>query len=127
MPPTNEKEGFTATLRAIGGGSFEAEATEALRELVQRIQYVAERGGGKPKGKIVVSLTIKQDRGIMEIEPDIRVVTPGVVRNRTIMYGTPDGRLVDSDPRQTSLALAPAKDVSTHGVVDIRQAQAGDR
>ena len=125
MPPTNE--GFAETLRTINGGDFEAEATEALRELVQRIQHVAEHGGGKPKGKIVVALTIKQDRGIMEIEPDIKVVTPGLVRNRTIMYGTPDGRLVANDPRQTSLALGPAKDVSTRSVVDIRQAQAGDR
>lgn len=125
MPPTNE--GFASTLSAINGGDFEEEATEALRELVQRIQHVAERGGGKPKGKIVLTLTIKQDRGVMEIEPDLKLVTPGLVRNRTIMYGTPDGRLVDSDPRQTSLALGPAKDVSTRGVVDIRQAQAGDR
>lgn len=124
MPPTND--GFADTLRAINGGEFEAEATEALRELVRRIQHAAEHNGGKPKGKIVVSLTIKQDRGIMEIEPDIKTVTPGLVRNRTIMYGTDDGRLVQNDPRQLALGL-PVKDVSTRAVVDIRSAQAGER
>lgn len=130
MPKDEQDATIIDVLGGLGQGRFVEEATAKLRELVKEINRVAEVGGGKPKGKIILSLTLGLDRGIFDVEPSIKITTPATVRARTIMYSTPDGRLTKNDFRQGQLALEEAKDVSTRAAVrdvrDFRAAAAND-
>lgn len=121
---------LTEVLEVLGQGRFVEEATAQLRGLVKEMNRVAEIGGGKPKGKLTITLSLGLDRGIFDLEPSIKITTPASVRARTIMYSTADGQLSKNDTRQGFLPLAEAKDVSTRGAVrdvrDIRERQANE-
>lgn len=118
-------------LTGLGGGRFVEEATAQLKTLVKEMNRVAESGGGKPKGKIVITLALGLDRGIFDLEPTVQVKPPSTVRARTIMYSGVDGRLSKNAPpsNQHQLPLSEAKDVSTRSdvrSVDFRRAAAND-
>lgn len=122
MPDQQEGQepSFAQMLRDLGGGSFHREATEALASLVKEMWRVAEATGGKPKGTFDLKIKFVLDRGIMDVDPAVKITAPATVRARTIMYPTPDGRLSRNDLRQGQLALEGARDVSTAPVRDIR-------
>jgi hypothetical protein len=122
MPDEQEgqERSLAQVLKELGGGSFHREASEALATLVKEMWRVAEAAGGKPKGKLVLTLNLSLDRGIMDLDPSVKVTTPATIRARTIMYPGPDGRLSRNDFRQGALALENARDVSTAPVRDIR-------
>lgn len=122
---------LTGVLQDISGGEFHAVATARLAALAATMQSVERNAGGKPKGKLTINLTLKLDRGVFEIDADIKVVEPATITGRTFMYANQDGGLVKEDPRQGSLALAaPVRD-GTPDVRplrrDVKSAQAGER
>jgi hypothetical protein len=123
----NQKASLANVLVGLGQGRFHDEATEALQRLVKEMNRVAEAGGGKPKGKLVITLDLMLDRGIFELNPGVKVTTPATVRARTIMFSTPDGQLSKNDLRQGTLGLEGAKDVGFGEVKDFRAAQAGEK
>lgn len=128
MPETEDRDTILDTLHGIAQGRFVREVTEQMQALVKEMNRVAELGGGKPKGKLVLTLNLALDRGIMSVEPAIKITTPNPIRALTIMYPTADGRLTKNDTRQGMLALGEGKDVSTRvDVRDIRERQANDR
>lgn len=120
----DERRSLADVLLALGNGSFHEEATEALSSLVKELARVAEASGGKPKGKLVLTINFQLDRGIMDVDPSVKVTQPATVRARTIMYPAPDGRLSKNDLRQGMLALEQARDVGHGKVRDIGDRQA---
>lgn len=129
-----QEETLVDTLKGIAQGRFVEEATDQMRTLVKEMNRVASIGGGKPKGKLVITLNLTLDRNVFDLEPSIRVTTPAAVRARTVMFSTADGRLLKQAPPspQQQLALGEGqrdvKDVSTRADVrDIRERQANDR
>ncbi len=110
-------------LKAIAQGRFHDEATQALGALVKDMMRVADISGGKPKGTFVLTLKMSLDRGILELDPAVKVTAPATIRARTIMYPDKNGRLSRNDISQTQLALAESRDVSTTDVRDIRTAK----
>jgi hypothetical protein len=108
------------TLAGLLQGRFAEEATEQMRGLVKEMNRCAEVGGGKPKGKLVITINLHLDRGIYALEPSVKATSPSPARALTIMYSTPDGRLVKNAPPspQHSLPLSESKDVST--TTDVR-------
>lgn len=113
-----QDEQFSDFLPTIARGDVDRELTAQLRELVIEMQRVAENAGGKPKGKISLTIGFTLDRGVFEVDPRISVTKPSPIRARTVMYGTTDGRLTRQDERQGSFALesGAVKD----GVPDVR-------
>jgi hypothetical protein len=108
------------TLAGLMQGRFVEEATEQMRVLVKEMNRCAEVGGGKPKGKLVITINLTLDRGIFALEPSAKTVSPSPARALTIMYSTADGRLQKNAPpsQQHSLPLSESKDVSTN--TDVR-------
>jgi hypothetical protein len=113
-------------LRSISGGDFHDDATNKLVKLVATMRNVAQNTGGAAKGKLVITVTAKLDRGMFDIDADMKVTEPATVRGRTVLWSNENGELVRQDPRQTTLALsAPVKDGTPPVVRDIRERQAG--
>lgn len=114
---TPANDNFAEFIRSISSGAFHDEATEALKTVVREIVRVAEASGGKPKGKLVLTINMQMDRGVMDVNPDVKITTPSTVRARSIMYPTRDGGLSRTDQRQ--LALPGVRDAMPD-VRDIR-------
>lgn len=126
MPQETQHASLANVLVGLGHGRFHEEATEALQKVVKEMNRVADSGGGKPKGKLVITLDLVLDRGIFELNPSIKITTPATVRARTIMYSTPDGQLSKNDTRQGMLGLEAPRDVGFGEVRDFKAAQAGE-
>jgi hypothetical protein len=113
-------------LKSISGGDFHDDATRKLEKLVATMRDVARNTGAAAKGKIVFSVSMKLDRGMFDIDADMKVTEPATVRGRTVLWSNEKGELVRQDPRQGSLALsAPVRDGTPPVVRDIRERQAG--
>lgn len=123
--PDNEVQEYSLAevLKQLAQGRFHDEATAALSGLVKEMMRVADISGGKPKGAFVLTIKMSLDRGILDLDPAVKVTAPATVRARTIMYPSPDGRLRRNDINQTALALSESRDVSTTDVRDIRTAK----
>lgn len=91
---------FAELLRSVGDGSLEDELSDIVVELVDQIRTIGEGGGGKPLGKIRVTVAIKFDRGVFEVDADVVTMQPKTVRPRTLMYAIPGGGLSRNNPQQ---------------------------
>lgn len=126
-----ETENLADLLKEMSGGEFHESATKRLEKLVQTLHERVRNGGGKPKGKLTLVLTFKLDRGVIEIEGDVKVTEPATVHGRDFRYGTDDGRLVKEDPRNLTLALESPRQPrdatpDRRNVRDIRERAAND-
>lgn len=140
MPETNQQtpETFATMLARMNGGIIDEQATRELKKLVDELTQAARNTGGKPKGKLVLTINFKLDRGAMDVEAKTIMTGPAKELTRAIMYPTRDGLLSENDTRQYSFDMAGKahKDVSTPGASnirslpdfkDIKSAQANDR
>lgn len=94
----------TDTLRDIAGGELVEEMGDALRDLNNAITLVEEKKGGS----ITLKISVKpagRGSGALEVSYDISVKKPNLPRRASIMFGTPEGDLLATDPRQKSLEL----------------------
>jgi hypothetical protein len=71
-----------------------------VADLVAKVRGIGESSGGKPVGKVRVTVAIKYDRGVFEVDADVAVVEPKVLRPRTLMYAVPGGGLSRNNPQQ---------------------------
>lgn len=92
---------FTDVIREIAGGTLVDEATTALNNVVSA---VSETGKG---GQIVLKIAIKPNArsGTMNVSHDITTKIPQGDKVTSVMWPTPEGDLLASDPRQKSLDL----------------------
>lgn len=120
---------FADMLLGLAQGRFHEELTDEMRKLVKAMNRTLEVSGGKPKGKLVLTIDLMLDRGIYDLAANIRVTTPAPTRQRTVMYSTPDGALSKNDVRQMGLALTSPgrREVGFGETVDFRERQAGQR
>lgn len=105
----------TDTLRDIAGGELVEEMGEALRDLNNAITLVEEKRGGS----ITLKLNVKpagRGSGALEVSYDISVKKPNLPRRASIMFGTPEGDLLATDPRQKSLELRQVETTPTPAV-----------
>lgn len=94
----------TDTLRDIAGGELVEEMGDALRDLNNAISLVDTKKGGS----ITLKINVKpagRGSGAMEVGYDIKVNKPTLARRASIMFGTPEGDLLATDPRQKTLDL----------------------
>lgn len=104
-------------LQAIGEGTFHAECSEELHQMVRKLEQHAY-DFSKAKGTITIALTVDIDReGVVTIDPDVKVKVPKPARKKGRFWVTPGGNLSPENPKQQKLPLrdvgasAPLRDV----------------
>lgn len=107
---TRSEDMFSDLVRTIARGALDEDATVQLKELVKEMTRVGETTGGKPKGKITLTITFVLDRGVMDVDPRLSVVRPTPVRARSILYPQRDGGLSKEDVRQGRLFAGEVRD-----------------
>lgn len=103
---------FSTFVASLEDGSLHSELTDALRDLVATLSDEARDRGGKPKGKISLSIELKLDSGVIEANTEFKVAKPKSVRSKTIFWATPENNLTRSNPKQQEL---PLRDVTSAG------------
>lgn len=96
----DEMKPFAAVLVELGRGSTERELSEALHDLVARVQDTRKKG--------VLSYTLqiepmKGDSDALLLTDAIKLKLPEHDRSASIFFADRDGNLVREDPNQPSL------------------------
>jgi hypothetical protein len=94
---------FTQFLGAVEDGKLHHDLTEGVAELVTALRDTADAVGGKPKGKLTLTLDFTLDRDTMEITGDLQVKKPKIQRGRSIFWTMPGGGLSRMNPKQREL------------------------
>ena len=111
MPEQRSDEAmFSDFVRTMTRGALDEEATAEMQELVKEMTRIAETSGGKPKGKLVLTVNFSLDRGVMDVDAKVTIARPARVRARTIMYPQRDGSLSKEDESQGRLFAGEVKD-----------------
>lgn len=100
---------FSAFLGEVDEGRLQADLTNEMTDLVAAMSNHAAEFGGKPKGKIVITLDLKLDGGVFEVAGEVKTTKPKTARARSIFWATPENHLSRMNPRQQQL---PLRDVS---------------
>lgn len=96
---------FALILGQCEDGQLHAELSEKLQALNANLSKHAE-SFGKAKGEIVLSLKLSVDQlGTTQIEADIKIKEPKVVRPRSVFWLNSSNNLLNENPRQTKLPL----------------------
>lgn len=105
MADTNasSEQMFSDFIRTLGRGALDEEATAEIKKLVRELTAFGNGNGGKPKGKISLTVEFVYDKGIVDVTSKMNVTRPSPVRAREIRYATDDGRLTREDERQGKL------------------------
>jgi len=92
---------FTDVIRDIAGGELVDEATTAINNLVSAVD---ETGKG---GSLTIKISVKPNGrgGGMNVGYDVAAKLPQGEKLTSVMWPTPEGDLLASDPRQKSLDL----------------------
>ncbi len=98
---------FIDTVGGLRRGVLSGELTEKLAELVRKVSESGKAGS--------LSLTLKvkpasRARGAFVVLAEVETKLPKDLPDETLMFGTPEGSLLNDDPAQTKLDLrvAPA-------------------
>jgi len=92
---------ITDTLRGIAAGEL-VQAGEQLRELVNQVS-ITEKGGS-----VTIKISVKpagRASGAMEVGYEVKTAMPKMSRRSSVMWGTPEGDLLTSDPSQAEFDL----------------------
>lgn len=106
--PTPPSRSFGVFLAELEDGRLHGDLSSALRDLVASLEEASARGG-KPRGKLSVTMNFALDDGIVECTADYAVKAPKLARGRSIFWVTPDNNLTRRNPAQADL---PFRDVT---------------
>jgi hypothetical protein len=97
---------FNATMAQLRNGQTQIEASEQLAELVQ-----ACRDTNKV-GEITIKIKVRPDgaTGQYFLEDQITMKAPKQERGKTLFFGTPEGNLSRTDPKQRELDIRAVDD-----------------
>ncbi len=115
--PQGEVRSFATFLGQIDDGVLHADLTEAVKEIVGEMRDIAEGFGGKPKGKLTLTLDLKLDSGVVEVTSKVKVDKPPVPRGKSVFWPAGDNTLSRSNLRQADL---PLYDVTSAGARDMK-------
>lgn len=91
---------ITDTLRHLGAGVTLDEASEALADLVKRVDET-----GKP-GSLTLKINLRRaTAGALAVTSDLTVKKPPEPKVETLLFPTVEGNLMTEDPRQGKLQL----------------------
>lgn len=86
-------------------GEMIADLTLAQSELIRALVQTEANRGGRPKGKLTLTLAYSFDGELLEITPTIAIAKPKAVRNRTVLYVANGDQVSFQNPQQIALPL----------------------
>lgn len=101
LPPAANN--FGDFVRFLEDGQFDAELTEALKELAGEMANAAIDSGGKSKGKLTVTFDFSLEGRIFSIASKHKVDVPAAKRPKSVLWATEDMRFTPSNPQQGQL------------------------
>jgi hypothetical protein len=93
---------FAMLLQGLEDGTFNAELTAKMKEVLLALVTHQANYGGKPKGKITVGVEFILDGG-MDVRAKFEVKTPLPPRGRTSLWVMGDGSLTPTNPKQMEM------------------------
>jgi hypothetical protein len=96
---------FSTLVTSLEDGALHAEITDEMKTLIADLQNHAAENGGKPKGKLVLTIDLKFADGVFDVQSDFKITAPKTTRRRTVLWSTPDNNLSRANPRQQELPL----------------------
>lgn len=114
MSDATDLRTFGALLAALEGGRLEGDLTTSMKDLLKAMHDVA---GGAPnlvKGELVLKVKFAMEDGTLEIEGDVTTKAPKFIRQKSIMWPTPEGFLTRRNPSQPEFAFG-VRDVKPPG------------
>lgn len=105
------------TLKHLRGGEFLDEAAGKLNELVAAVDDTGK------EGKITIELKLKKASrgGAISIVDSVSVKLPKQQALDTLLFATPEGNLITSDPRQANLPLVQVAAASVTAAADLKR------
>lgn len=94
-------------IRTLNNGGVNADATEALAEVIKRVRETGK--GGAVTITLKVAMMNERDENAVTILASVASKMPAFRPVAAILYSTADGDLIKDDPRQRKL---PLQDVS---------------
>lgn len=94
--PKCREDLFRHTVGMLRYGEAEKELTEKLHECITR----AQTSGKTTELTLKIKIKPRQNTGQYIIEDDVTAKLPKVLKEETLLFGTPDGNLQREDPRQ---------------------------
>ncbi|WP_423454335.1 hypothetical protein [Ottowia sp. VDI28] len=95
-----DRKPFTEFFKLLEFGNLEAEATDALNDMVHACTETGKTG------ELTIKIKLKPiggKAGQVELDSDVKVKLPQPVRSKTLMFATPDNNLQRENPRQQTL------------------------
>lgn len=105
MDEPNIVRSFSQFVGEAEDGQLQTDLTSEMQDLVAALSNAAAERGGKPKGKLTLTVEMKLVDGAFEVLTDIKIAAPKVARARSIFFATPDNNLTREHPRQQRLPL----------------------
>ena len=90
-------------LQLLEDGDFQAEVSDALREINGKLSQHVIDYGGTPKARLTVTVDFILDKGVFEIAADYAVKLPKAPRGKTVAWSTPENRFTPQNPRQMQM------------------------
>lgn len=100
-----KKMDFAETLASLERGDVVADLTIAQSEVVRALVQAVGARGGRPKGKVTLTMTYSYDGTLLEMLPTIAIAKPKSVRNRAVMFVTDGDQVTLQNPTQRELGL----------------------
>lgn len=97
------RRSFTWFLQRIDGGGLVHELTNKMADIGAALNQAYQDFRGKPKAKIVVTITIENDKGIMNVAAKYKIEMPGAPAATAVMWTDQANNFIDEDPRQPAL------------------------
>lgn len=90
MPPESTavaqpRSRFLELMSSVGDGSLESDASDVVRELIAKITTIGEASGGKPVGKLTLTVSVggrfASPTDLLELSRSLQVNVSSVVKN----------------------------------------------
>jgi len=100
---------FSQFVANLDEGSLHHDLSEALTEIVAKLNDARQGGTNKPKAGMTIKLAFQLDGQTIDVIGDFDVKTPKIKRERSVFWTTSKNRLSRNNPKQQNL---PFKDVT---------------
>jgi hypothetical protein len=111
----DEFHSFGVLLANLEDGQLNQDISDQITDMVARIHDAYRDQGGKPAGKLTLSIGFKLDGGVIEAAATFKVEMPKEARPKTILWATRGNKLTRSNPRQQELGLNKLRTVTGPG------------
>lgn len=101
--PETTVRSFGQLIGQIEEGRLNAQLSNALMDQIIALHETFAEHGGKPKGKLQLTLELTLDSGMVKIIADHKVTVPKREPRMSVFWITPENLLTVSNPRQPDM------------------------